>query len=83
MRCTRHSRRDCSDARCRNERDNRRTTTAADDSITDPLSPLHQAAYGGAFYGSGSDSGCDTSSSSGSSSSYDSGTSSCGDSGGY
>lgn len=80
MRCTRHSRRDCSDARCRNERDSRRTA-AADDSFTNPLSPLHQAAYGGTFYGSGSGSSpsdCDTSSSSGSSSSSDSGTSSCG-----
>lgn len=79
MRCKTHQRRDCTDARCRTERE-RRETTSTYDAMSDPTSPLHQTVYGGSFYGSGSGSSssdCGLSSSS-SGSSSDSGSSSCG-----
>ena len=86
--CTRHSRRHCLDRQCRLERENRAadrpsTTDPLTDplSVANPISPTHQAVYGGPFYGT-PDPGPSTSSydcgSSSSSSSYsgDSGSSS-------
>lgn len=78
-RCKTHLRLDCST--CETGAYARRRPTSDDNPIGDPLSPLHQAVYGGAFYGSvdtsPSPSSCDSGSSSGSdSSSYDSGSSS-------
>jgi hypothetical protein len=57
MNCTRHNRPACKDNSCRRERENRRTTapdTSSD--LASPVSPLHQATYGGSFYGSSSSS---------------------------
>lgn len=76
MRCKTHQRRDCTDARCRTERE-RRESTSTCDAMSDPTSALHQSVYGGSFYGSGSDSSSSDHGSS-SSSSSDSGSSSCG-----
>jgi hypothetical protein len=83
--CTRHRRRDCRETVCRTER-TRHAETRQTDPLTDPaslanpVSPVHQAVYGGPFYGS-TDSDCGRSGSSydsgsSSSSSYDSGSSS-------
>lgn len=76
MRCKTHQRRDCTDSRCRTERE-RRETTSTYDAMSDPTSAPHQTVYGGSFYGSGSDSSSSDCGSSSSSSSSDSG-SSCG-----
>jgi hypothetical protein len=84
-RCKPHNRRDCST--CETGIYARRSIDT--NSLADPLSPLHQATYDGAFYGStASDtspsSSCETSQAShdsgSSSSSYDSGSSSSYDS---
>lgn len=85
-RCKKHLRRDCST--CRPDTTARRSS-ADDNALLDPLSPLHQATYGGAYYGSSSSDSSSSSSSSSSdsgssSSSYDSGSSSSSsDSGSY
>jgi hypothetical protein len=75
MRCKTHQRRDCTDARCREDR-RRQSSTSAYDPVTDPASGFQQTVYGGDSYSSGSSSSDFGSSSS--SSSSDSGSSSCG-----
>lgn len=78
MNCTKHRRPNCTASpECRRERDRRAsaTTDTASD-LSNPVSPLHQATYGGSFYGSSSSSDCGSSSSSSYSSSSDSGSSS-------
>lgn len=92
MNCTRHRRPNCLESVCRREHENRESNTTSTDTSSDlanPVSPLHQAVYGGSFYGStSSDSDCGSPNSSssydsGSSSSYDSGSSSSSDCGSY
>ena len=81
--CTRHSRRHCLDRQCRRGReghaaDRPLTTDPLTDplSVANPISPTHQAVYGGPFYGT-PDPGPSTSSyDCGSSSSYSSDSSS-------
>ncbi|MCW6003913.1 hypothetical protein K1W54_04855 [Micromonospora sp. CPCC 205371] len=75
MRCKTHQRRDCTDARCRQDRRREQSATSTYDAMSDPTSPLHQTVYGGSYYGAGPDSS--SPSDCGSSSSSDSG-SSCG-----
>jgi len=82
--CRPHRLRNCSI--CKTGTYSPRTDRTADDNpLADPLSPAHQAVYGGAYYGSTPDpspsTSCESSSASsssggGSSSSYDSGSSS-------
>lgn len=82
MRCSAHEATNCTHEKCRREHDRR--TTSVDSTaggLSDPTSAVHQAVYGGSFYGSSGDTAsssgsCDTSSSS----SSDSGSSSCGSS---
>lgn len=90
MRCTAHRVTNCGHSACRRERDRRNETTDTSSDLTNPASPLYQAAFGDSYSSSGpSSSSCDTSSSSssydgGSSSSpYDSGSSSSSDCGSY
>jgi hypothetical protein len=77
MRCKPHGRTNCSDTTCRKARDDRerRSGSSTYDAMSDPNSALHQATYGGPYYGAGS---TDSSSDCGSSTSSDSGSSSCG-----
>jgi hypothetical protein len=79
MRCKPHGRTNCSDATCRRAREGRQSsTTSTYDALSDPNSALHQATYGGSYYGSGSTDSSSDCGSSTSSSSSDSGSSSCG-----
>lgn len=80
MRCTRCKILNCSKSECTRERRDRLATSSPTvDPLADMISPLHQAVYGGPFYGAGSsDTGASSSPASDCSppSSYDSGSSS-------